>query len=423
MKQLTLGDRHKAYERLMETQVDLTKAVGIRLDGRAFHTFTKGFDRPFDVRLHNAMVATCEDLLSEFPGCAMAYTQSDEITLIFLVKLMMDGTRRVDLPFNGRVQKLVSVAASRASLSFNFYLMPTLSDEMCAEKQNCAVFDARIFQFHPSPEYSVTPEQQCGNVEAWNNLLWRYQDGLRNSKAALAQAHFPAKELFGLRSEEMLTKLKEDKQVIWSEMDDWKKYGTFVWKDHSRSIQRCHDMQVARSFMNTCDVAREQAAEQSIATNPDAPVVSTETISEHKQMTTVQTTTSGQNKPPFKDSERWLSEFHERYSNGMLPVYSYASECEDRMARTMVQLAIQMALKMSIYSSYPPKQGTSLCLECTKIVQSSDIFKHEVIERILSDWGITVSYTPFSYDLTCQHPQYHIDFKSEAGPIQPAQQA
>lgn len=113
-----LGDEMKRWEdETCSAVVDLSRPVVVRLDGHCFHTYTRGFRRPYDVRIHNAMVATATDLLERF-GAATAFTESDEISLLF----PPSTGESQSLPFNGRVQKIVSVTAGFASARFNMHM-------------------------------------------------------------------------------------------------------------------------------------------------------------------------------------------------------------------------------------------------------------------------------------------------------------
>ena len=47
-KKDSLGDRMKKYEGVSRNYLTRRVPVIIRLDGKAFHTFTKGFKKPFD---------------------------------------------------------------------------------------------------------------------------------------------------------------------------------------------------------------------------------------------------------------------------------------------------------------------------------------------------------------------------------------
>lgn len=111
-----LGDRMKSYyENRSKTFLVRRTPVIIRLDGKAFHTFTRGFNKPFDEAMCNAMQETMKYLCENIQGCVLGYTQSDEITLVLIdyQKLTTDAW------FDYNVQKMCSVAASMATLVFN----------------------------------------------------------------------------------------------------------------------------------------------------------------------------------------------------------------------------------------------------------------------------------------------------------------
>lgn len=111
-----LGDRMKSYyENRSKTFLTRRTPVIIRLDGKAFHTFTKGFNKPFDEVMCSAMQQTMKYLCENIQGCVLGYTQSDEITLVLIdyQKLTTDAW------FDYNVQKVCSVAASMATLAFS----------------------------------------------------------------------------------------------------------------------------------------------------------------------------------------------------------------------------------------------------------------------------------------------------------------
>ena len=98
---LSLQDRMKQYERLTGSVVPPTEFLVVRADGHGFSKFTRGFSRPFDPRIHKAMVSAAADAMEEF-GAVSAYTQSDEITLVFPP---CTETRREHI-FRGRAKAL-----------------------------------------------------------------------------------------------------------------------------------------------------------------------------------------------------------------------------------------------------------------------------------------------------------------------------
>jgi len=196
----------KRYEAETGTSVDAARPVVIRLDGHSFSTYSRGFARPYDLRIHRAMVNTGVDLLEHF-GASTAYTESDEISLVFAPHA--DGERESSLPFNGRTQKIVSVFAGYASARFNLHMMREAFGEDEVELalqervERCeAHFDARVF---------TVP-----GVEALCDYFrWRaVHDCRRNSISMLAQAHFPHERLHGVSARACLAML-EAKGVRW----------------------------------------------------------------------------------------------------------------------------------------------------------------------------------------------------------------
>ena len=114
MKKDGLGDRMKSnYENRSKTSLLRRTPVIIRLDGKAFHTFTRGLQKPYDTILMKAIQETMLYLCENIQGCKIGYTQSDEITL-----LITDyDTLTTDAWFDYEVQKLCSVSASMATLA------------------------------------------------------------------------------------------------------------------------------------------------------------------------------------------------------------------------------------------------------------------------------------------------------------------
>jgi len=122
VKELTLGDRMKTYyENRSQTYLTRYTPVIIRLDGCHFHTFAKGFCKPFDKLLAKTMQMTTKYLCENIQGVKFAYTQSDEISLLLIDYNKEDLSIQTEAWFDYRVQKIVSVAASLATFAFNKY--------------------------------------------------------------------------------------------------------------------------------------------------------------------------------------------------------------------------------------------------------------------------------------------------------------
>jgi tRNA(His) guanylyltransferase len=174
------------------------------------------------------MVGTATDLLERF-GAVTAYTESDEISLIFAPH---SDEAPNPLPFNGRVQKLVSVTAGFASARFNAHMQRESFDAAIPAQaalrerveRSEAHFDSRAFAL-PSIE------RLCAYVR-WRAVL----DCRRNSVSMLAQAHFPHRELHGVDAATCIRMLSERKGIRWDATPPFFRFGTFVkkeqfWKD------------------------------------------------------------------------------------------------------------------------------------------------------------------------------------------------
>lgn len=203
----TLGDRIKAYEAATTSRkVHRGQPFCIRLDGKAFHTWTRGLSRPYDERLSKLMVEATQDLV-EWSSAKVGYTQSDEINLGFFTPCDESATQ---LFFGGRLQKLESLAASRLTAFFNSRV-PGLLPEKTGK---LALFDARAF---------VVPNLQ----ELYHVFLWRQQDATKNAISMAAQALYSHKELHGKSGDEK-QEMMFQKGVNFNDYPYGFKRGTFV---------------------------------------------------------------------------------------------------------------------------------------------------------------------------------------------------
>jgi len=199
-----LGDRMKRYEAVTKDFLPRRTYTIIRVDGKAFHTFLRDADKPFDAEFMESMDIVTEQLCKQVGGTVFAYTQSDEISLL----LQDFASVHTEPWFGGNVQKMVSIAASAATGSFFWEKNP-----------GCALFDARVFTI-PDP------------VEVANYFLWRQRDAARNSVSMAAQANFPHRELQGLTGDQLQEKLWKEKGINWSKYPDRAKRGAICTRVH-----------------------------------------------------------------------------------------------------------------------------------------------------------------------------------------------
>lgn len=232
----TLGDRMKQYEATSQTHLLRRTPVIIRIDGRAFHTFTKRFvapqpippdsfdaacmssrqvedpslqNSPFSVVLHELMSGTAHVLFNEIQNCVFGYTQSDEISL-----LLRDwDSHETQQWFGSDVQKIVSVSASIATAMFNYYAKRLKISQECFA--DLAQFDCRVYNL---PKEEVT-----------NYFIWRQQDASRNSVQMLARFYFSHKQLHEKNNSQIQDMLMLEKGVNWNDIATWMKRGTGVY--------------------------------------------------------------------------------------------------------------------------------------------------------------------------------------------------
>lgn len=236
-KRDALGDRMKKYEYITRTHLVPRLPVVIRLDGKAFHSFTRGFKRPFDEVLISTMQDTTKYLCENIQGCVLGYTQSDEITLVLVDYKKLNSCAW----FDNNIQKMCSIAASMATFAFNrffvanlnaFYEFNTYIDfteigyritfseedngkyyeayKKAAEKG--AMFDARVF--------NIPKEEVC------NCVLWRQNDATRNSVEMVAQAHFSHGVLQNKSQSQIQDMLMLEKGINWNDFPVHQKRGS-----------------------------------------------------------------------------------------------------------------------------------------------------------------------------------------------------
>lgn len=179
------GERMKGYEALADIELMNHLPVISRLDGKSFHGWCKGLNKPYDKRFMRLMDETTKFLVEKTQAIA-GYVQSDEISLLYYNY----QNPKIKLPFNGRINKFNSVLASMAAAYFNSKVAEFIPEKV----SKLAFFDCRTF---------ALPNQ----VEAVNALMWRSADAFKNSQSMLAQAYFSQKELHkktGAMMQEML---------------------------------------------------------------------------------------------------------------------------------------------------------------------------------------------------------------------------
>ena len=218
-----LGQRMKEYEAVTRNFLPRRSFTIIRVDGKAFHTYTRGLVRPFDVGLVEDMDATAIALCKEIQGAVLAYVQSDEISVLISD---MD-TINTQAWYGNNIQKMCSISAAVATAAFNqarlvraFAQANELEYDIRKfgiETFKTALFDSRVFQI---------PQRE----EVKNYFIWRQKDAVRNSISSVAQSLYSHKELNGVSSKEM-QELIFQKDINWNDYDAGLKRGRMIEKE------------------------------------------------------------------------------------------------------------------------------------------------------------------------------------------------
>lgn len=210
MSDQSLGDRMKGFEHINERYLTPRIPLCLRIDGRAFHSWTRGLERPFDENLKKCMVYATYKLCKNLSGCVFGYTQSDEISLV-LIDYQNENTEGW---FKYRSNKMESVSASIATAAFAEASLKYLPEHTM--RKGFATFDSRA--------WSLPVGEVC------NMFLWRQRDCEKNSVSSLAQAHFSHKQLHGKNGSDMQDMLMLEKNINWNDVPTYNKRGVALFR-------------------------------------------------------------------------------------------------------------------------------------------------------------------------------------------------
>lgn len=218
-----LGDRMKSYEDCYRTILPIRMPVILRIDGKAFHTYTRGCKRPVDDGLVECMNDTAIELCKKVQGCQIAYVQSDEISLL------LTNYESVDTQswFDNNLLKMVSISASIASVTFtqNSWKIwaPKTWDEVDPSADPTSECDFNKPAYFDSRAFVMPKEDVC------NYFLWRQQDATRNSVQMLARTLYSHKQLENKNNSE-LQELIFQKGINWNDCPVSQKRGRCIVK-------------------------------------------------------------------------------------------------------------------------------------------------------------------------------------------------
>lgn len=235
-KKDSLADRMKQYESVNDIILVPKIPFIIRVDGKNFSTYTRGFKKPFDKIMGKTMREVATKLCEEIPGAVLGYTQSDEITIIckYTDRIVSQAW------FNGRVRKIETIAASKATKWFNKLFTENVVDYEIEFRQKISSYDIDKDAYR---KYDTVLRKKAGmaefdarvfNVPEWdciNNIIWRQQDAIRNSVEMVGHANFSNKELHKVNCEGIKKMLKEQRGIDWEkDFNSYQKYGAFCYR-------------------------------------------------------------------------------------------------------------------------------------------------------------------------------------------------
>ena len=239
-----LANRMKEYEKRNQYYLQKRTPVAIRVDGRNFHTFTKGFQRPFDKILMTTMQETAKYMCENIQGAKFAYVQSDEITII----LVDYDTLETDCWFNYRTDKLCSISSSMATMAFNKYfseMVMQLESDVAQEYETdgdtewVITMEKYLKAYHKSCEKGAMFDSRCFNIpkeEVCNLVYWRQLDATRNSIQMVGQANFSHNELQGKSCNMIQDMLLTQKDINWNDYPVACKRGSACIKVHGLNL-------------------------------------------------------------------------------------------------------------------------------------------------------------------------------------------
>lgn len=198
----SFGDRMKRqYEDRTRYYLPRRTYTIVRIDGKCFHAYTKGMKRPYDEKFNEAMDKTANYVMTQMDGSKLAYTQSDEISIL-LTDFENEDTQAW---FDGNLQKIVSISASAATAYFSRTPISTIVNlEPSLKVTKHALFDARVF--------TITDPNEVANY-----FVWRTRDAIRNSINMLGQHYFSHARLHGKNTSEVQDMLVKEALINWND--------------------------------------------------------------------------------------------------------------------------------------------------------------------------------------------------------------
>lgn len=228
-----LAKRMKEYEKAGQRYLTRRTPILLRLDGSHFHTFTKNFKKPFDDVLIKTMQETAKFLCENIMGATIAYTESDEITVLLVdYKKITSQTW-----FDNRQNKIESIAASMCTMAFNKFFAKNVKEFIYNNGENFEV-NSEEYKLYETYKKAVKRgayfDCRAFNIpkeEVTNNFYWRQLDASRNSIQMVGQANFSHKELQNKSCNDIQDMLMTQKGINWNDLPTYQKRGSCCIKE------------------------------------------------------------------------------------------------------------------------------------------------------------------------------------------------
>ena len=213
------GDRMKQYEQATEIKLMPLIPIIARIDGRSFHTFCRGLEKPYDNKLATMMIDVAKFLAEETNAC-IAYTQSDEITLAWYSTEPKSKTW-----FDGRHSKMVSQLAAIATLQFYQRCLQILPNYA-----------------HKNPTFDTRVWQVPNTTEGANAFIWRELDATKNSITMATRSVYSDKAIYGKNGKEKQEMLFK-KGINWNNYPNFFKRGSYIQKKQVTKKFSSHEIE------------------------------------------------------------------------------------------------------------------------------------------------------------------------------------
>lgn len=268
-----LAKRMKDYERRNRYYLQRRMPVILRLDMRSGHSFTRGFQRPFDEIFIKAMQETAKYLCENMQNVKCSYQQSDEITLVLVDYEKLNS----DCFFEYRVDKLCSIAASMATMAFNKFFANNfynLEQDYAIEHETNGWYGKGTPEYEICETYSKAVDKgamfdcRCFNIpkeEVTNCIYWRQLDATRNSIQMVGQAYFSHKELQHKTCNQIQDMLMTQKGINWNDLKTSYKRG-------SCCVRNRRVISVSADGTETCELRNPKKSEREWIIDTEIPI-------------------------------------------------------------------------------------------------------------------------------------------------------